>query len=168
MSAIINTSAQATGVPFVRLRLKNFETGRIIEDRVRAGSDIDVINTRLLGPISLQSGHNIVYFMDNETFDQIELPEEAVADRMQWGAENENVTLPTMDDGTVLDVELPTFVTLHVVTAEVAVRGDTSTNLLKNVTVRQAQLCKYRPLSKKGTGFRIDTRSGEYVERAKE
>ncbi|MEZ4678957.1 MAG: elongation factor P [Caldilineaceae bacterium] len=153
---------------FVRLRLKNFETGRIIEDRVRAGSDIDVINTRSRSAQYLYKAANIVYFMDNETFDQIELPEEAVADRMQWVRENENVTLLTMDDGTVLDVEPPTFVTLHVVTAEVAVRGDTSTNLLKNVTVETGATLQVPAFVKEGDLLRIDTRSGEYVERAKE
>jgi elongation factor P len=153
---------------FVRMRLKNFSTGRIIEDRVRAGSEIDVINTRSRPAQYLYKAGDLFYFMDNETFDQIELAEDAVAERMQFVRENESVDLLTMDDGTVLDVEPPTFVVLRVVTAEVSVRGDTSTNLQKNVTVETGAVVQVPAFVKEGDLLRIDTRSGEYVERAKE
>ncbi len=153
---------------FVRLRLKNFDTGRIIEDRVRAGSEIDVINTRSRSAQYLYKAGDLVYFMDNETFDQIELAEDAVADRMQFVRENENVDLLTMDDGTVLDVEPPTFVVVRVTTAEIAVRGDTSTNLQKLVTVETGATVQVPAFVKEGDLLRIDTRTGEYVERAKE
>ncbi|MCB0065405.1 MAG: elongation factor P [Caldilineaceae bacterium] len=153
---------------FVRMRLKNFETGRIIEDRVRAGSEIDVINTRSRPAQYLYKAGGIVHFMDNESFDQIELPEDAVAEQLQWVTENSTVDLLMMDDGTVLDVAPPTFVTLRVVTAEVAVRGDTSTNLQKSVTVETGATVQVPAFVKEGDLLRIDTRSGEYVERAKE
>ncbi|MCB0125924.1 MAG: elongation factor P [Caldilineaceae bacterium] len=152
---------------FVRMRLKNFETGRIIEDRVRAGSELDVVYTRSRPAQYLYKAGPMLYFMDNETFDQIELHEEAIAERMQFVRENETVALLTMEDGTVLDVEPPTFVTLRVTEAEVAVRGDTSSNLTKQVTVETGATVQVPAFVKVDDLLRIDTRSGEYIERAK-
>lgn len=108
------------------------------------------------------------YFMDNESFDQIELSEESIAERMQFVREDETVALLMMDDGTVLDVEPPTFVTLRVVEAEVAIRGDTSSNLTKLVTVETGARVQVPAFVKIDDLLRIDTRTGEYIERAKE
>ncbi|MEZ4860902.1 MAG: elongation factor P [Caldilineaceae bacterium] len=153
---------------FVRMRLKNFATGRIIEDRVRAGSDIDVVNTQTRSAQFLYKAGNMYHFMDNESFDQIELAEENIGDRMQFVKENDSVDLLVIDEGEVLDVEPPTFVTLQVTAAEVAVRGDTTTNLQKSVTLETGAVIQAPAFIKEGDLLRIDTRSGEYVERAKE
>lgn len=153
---------------FVRLRLKNFATGRTVEDRVRAGSDIDIVMTQTRSAQYLYKAGDMYHFMDNENFDQIELSEEAIGDRMQFVKENETVTLLIIDENTVLDVEPPTFVTLTVTQADVAVRGDTSTNILKSVTLETGATVQVPAFIKEGDLLRIDTRSGEYVERAKE
>lgn len=153
---------------FVRMRLKNFQTGRIIEDRVRAGSDIDDVPTETRSAQFMYKGDGSYHFMDNESFDQIALPEESVGDSMQFIRENENVDLLVIDGNTVLDVEPPTFVTLKVTAADVAVRGDTTTNLQKNVTLETGAIIQAPAFIKEGDLLRIDTRSGEYVERAKQ
>jgi elongation factor P len=152
---------------FVRLRLKNFETGRIIEDRVRAGSDIDALSTETRSAQFLYKAGESYHFMDNESFDQIELSEEAISERMQFVKENESVDLLVIEGNTILDVEPPTFVTLKVTAADVAVRGDTTTNLQKNVTLETGAVIQAPAFIKEGDILRVDTRSGEYVERAK-
>ncbi len=153
---------------FVRLRLKNFENGKITEDRVRAGSDIDIITTDSRPAQYLYNDGTSYHFMDNEHFDQVSLPMEAISDTMQYVKENEEVTLLTSETGQILDVELPTFVVLRVTQADASVRGDTAGNVLKKVTVETGAVIDVPAFVKEDDLLRIDTRTGAYVERAKE
>jgi len=150
---------------FVRLRLKNFKNGKIIEDRVRAGADIEIVNTQTRSAQYLYKDGDMYHFMDNESYDQIPLMEDAVGDRMSFIRENDSVDLLLLDDGKVLDIEPPTFVVLGVTVAEPAVRGDTATNIQKNVTLETGAVIKVPAFIKEGDKVRVDTRSGEYVDR---
>jgi elongation factor P len=149
----------------VRMKLKNFESGKVIEDRVRAGDEIDVVQTETRTATYLYNDGTSVHFMDTENFDQIELPTERVEEQLNWLRENDMVTLLLQDNGGVLDVELPTFVTLRVVQADASVRGDTAGNVLKNVTLETGAVIKAPAFIKEDDSVKIDTRSGEYVER---
>jgi elongation factor P len=153
---------------FVRLRLKNFENGKVIEDRVRAGSEIEILTVDTRPAQFLYNDGAHYHFMDNENFDQIELSVDVVAEQMRWVKENETVDLLVLESGAILDVEPPTFVTLRVTEAGVAVRGDTATNVLKKATLETGAIIDVPSFVKEGDLLRIDTRSGEYVERAKE
>src|SRR5690606_19298088 len=106
------------------------------------------------------------HFMDNESFDQISLPADRVGDRMTFVKENDSVDLLLLEDGTVLDVEPPTFSILTVTQADVAVRGDTANNVQKNVTLETGAVVKVPAFVNEGDKIRVDTRSGEYVDRA--
>ncbi len=150
----------------VRMKLKNFETGKTIEDRVRAGSEIDVVTTQTRDAQYLYDDGTAYHFMDNESYDQIALPKEDFEDTMIWMKENEMVTLLLQDSGQVLSVEIPNFVTLKVVEADVALRGDTSGRVLKKVKVETGAEVQVPDFVKEGDTIKIDTRSGEYVERA--
>lgn len=150
----------------VRMKLKNFETGKVIEDRVRAGSDIDVISTETREATYLYKDGNNYYFMDTSDFEQIALPADIIGDEMVWVKENENVTLLVQDNGKILDVEVPTFVTLKVIQADTVVRGDTANNVSKNVTLETGAVVQAPAFVKEGDVIKIDTRSGEYLERA--
>lgn len=153
---------------FVRLRLKNFENGKIVEDRVRAGSEIEVVMVETRPAQYLYNDGTSYHFMDNENFDQVALPLDFVQEQMRFVKENEAVSLLVMENGQVLDVEVPTFVTLRVTEAGIAVRGDTATNVLKKCTLETGAVVDAPSFVKEGDILRIDTRSGEYVERAKE
>jgi elongation factor P len=150
---------------FVRLRLKNFQSGKVIEDRVRAGAEIEVVNTQTRNAQYIYKDGDMYNFMDNESFDQIALPEEMVGDRMTFIKENENVDLLLLDDGKVLDVEPPTFAILEVTQADIALRGDTATNIQKNVTLETGAVVKVPAFVQEGDKVRVDTRTGEYVDR---
>jgi elongation factor P len=149
----------------VRMKLKNFESGKVIEDRVRAGDEIDVVQTETRTATYLYNDGGSAHFMDTENFDQIELPTERVEEQLNYLRENDTVTLLLQDNGGVLDVEVPTFVTLKVVQADASVRGDTAGNVLKNVTLETGAVLKAPAFIKEGDLVKIDTRSGEYVER---
>lgn len=150
----------------VRMKLKNFETGKVIEDRVRAGSDIEVITTETREATYLYKDANNYYFMDNTDYEQIMLPADIVGDEMIWVKENDNVTLLVQDTGKILDVEVPTFVTLKVVQADNVVRGDTANNVSKNVTLETGAMVQAPAFIKEGDTLKIDTRTGQYLERA--
>ncbi|HEY3288915.1 MAG TPA: elongation factor P [Anaerolineae bacterium] len=150
----------------VRMKLKNFETGKVIEDRVRAGSDIDVINTETREATYLYKDGSNYHFMDTGDYEQIMLPEEVVGDQMKWVKENDNVALLVQDNGKILDVEVPNFVTLKVVQADSVVRGDTANTVLKNVTLETGAIVQVPAFIKEGDVLRIDTRDGQYLERA--
>jgi elongation factor P len=149
----------------VRMKLKNFETGKVIEDRVRAGSDIEVISTETKEATYLYKEGDNYHFMDTSDYEQVMLPEELVGDQMIWVKENENVTLLVQDNGKILSVDAPTFVTLKVVQADTAVRGDTASNVMKNVTLETGAVVQVPAFTKVGDSVRIDTRTGEYVDR---
>lgn len=149
----------------VRMKLKNFDNGKVIEDRVRAGDEIDVIQTETRTATFLYNDGVGCHFMDTETFDQIELPAEIIQEQILWIRENDTVTLLLQDNGHVLDVEVPTFVTLKVTQADIAVRGDTASNVQKLVTLETGATVKVPAFIKEGDSIKVDTRSGDYVER---
>ncbi|MCS6846174.1 MAG: elongation factor P [Anaerolineae bacterium] len=152
----------------VRMKLKNINNGKVIEDRVRAGSEIDVVQSEIRPAQFLYKDGNTYHFMDTETFDQIALDEDMVGDAAQFMRENDTVNLLVLDGAHIAGVELPTFVTLKVVQADVAVRGDTATNVMKNVTLETGAVIQVPSFVKEGDVLRIDTRTGEYIERVKE
>jgi elongation factor P len=144
----------------------------VTEDRVRAGADIDIVPTETRSAQFLYKTDDGYHFMDNESFDQIELSAEDVGESMRFIRENESVDLLVIQDendrSSVIDVAPPNFVTIKVIEADVAVRGDTATNLQKNVTLETGTVIQAPAFIKVGDLLRIDTRSGEYVERAKQ
>lgn len=153
---------------FVRMRLKNFENGKIVEDRVRAGSEIEIVTTESRSAQFLYSDGAHFHFMDTENYDQVELPVDVVGETMKFVKENENVSLLFAEHGGILDVEVPTFVVLRVTEAGVSVRGDTAGNVMKRVKLETGAEVDVPAFVKEGDLLRIDTRTGEYVERAKE
>ncbi|MFN3705267.1 MAG: elongation factor P [Thermoflexales bacterium] len=152
----------------VRMKLKNIYNGKVIEDRVRAGDNIDIVQSELRPAQFLYRDGNIFHFMDTETFEQVELSEDAVGDAVQFLRENDTVNLLVLDGSHIAGVELPTFVNLKVTSAEVAVRGDTATNVMKNVTLETGAVIQVPAFIKEGDVLKIDTRTGEYIERVKE
>lgn len=151
---------------FVRLRLKNFDNGKIVEDRVRAGSEIEVIHTESRPATFLYNDGDLYHFMDSENFDQIALSGEVIGEQMKWVKENETVSLLVTEGNQILDVEVPTFVVLQVMEAGVAVRGDTATNVLKKAKLETGAIVDVPSFVKEGDLLKIDTRTGEYVERS--
>ncbi len=151
---------------FVRLRLKNLRNGRVIEDRVRAGSDIDLVRVdRRPMQFSYRDGDDFV-FMDPETFEQITVSEDMVGDKARFLRENDNAIL-VMEGESLLDVDLPTFVTLKVIETTMVVRGDTATNLTKPATLETGASITVPAFINEGDVLKIDTRTGEYIERMK-
>jgi elongation factor P len=157
------------GGAFVKVKMRNLENGRILENTFNAGEKIDLVRIERRPYQFLYKDESGFHFMHNETFEQVDLFEDMVdnADLMKEGQYVEMMF--HADDERVLSCELPPFVELEVTYAEPAVKGDTSgsTNAQKSVTVETGAGIMVPLFVNQGDRIKIDTRSREYSERVK-
>lgn len=153
------------GSAFVRSKLKNIETGAVIERTFRAGekmprAHIDRREVHYLCP----SGDDYT-MMDNQTFEQITLTKEQVGDGRKYLLDNMNLYLMFHNER-LIGVEMPNSVELKVVKADPGLRGDTASGASKPVTLETGLVVHVPLFIQEGDVLKIDTRSGLYVERA--
>jgi elongation factor P len=151
---------------FVRMKLKNLNNGKVIEDRVRAGDSIEIVRIERRPMQFLYREGSDFIFMDNETFDQMPVTDAMVGAGSQFLKENETAELVfDSEKELLLGVELPIFVTLAVTETSIAVRGDTATNVTKPATLETGAVIQVPGFVNEGDVLKIDTRSGSYIER---
>lgn len=156
------------GNAFVRTKLKNLSTGKVIDNTFSSGANIFPVRVERREFQFLYKDEVGFNFMDNESFDQITLGEELVdkADLMKDGQVVE-VLINTENDA-ALTCELPPFVELTVTYAEPGIRGDTANSPKKPVNVESGARIMVPLFVEEGEKIRIDTRTYEYVERVKQ
>lgn len=153
------------GNAFVRTRLKNLKTGQVIENIFKAKESIEqAIVERHIVQYLYKDASNMV-FMDNNTYDQIEVPISSAEHLLPYLKENQEVTA-VMYEGKVIDVTLPFTVELKVVSAPPGVRGDTAQGGSKPVEVETGATVTVPLFINEGDVIKIDTRTGEYLTRA--
>ena len=154
---------------FVRTNLKSIRTGRVIEQRFRAGEEIDEVRVEHQNWQFLYVDGDDYYFMNTETYDQQPLPKEMLGDAVKFLKEGDVIEL-LVDSETerVVAAELPNFLELRVESAEPGVRGDTANNVTKPATLETGTVVNVPLFVNPGDKIRIDTRTGKYVERVKE
>ena len=108
---------------------------------------------------------NLLYFMDNETFDQHSLPDSLLGDGIKFLKEGENVKVK-VDGDVPMTVELPTFVVLKVVETDPGLRGDTASGGSKPAQLETGGVVQVPLFIKNGQMIKVDTRKGTYAERA--
>jgi elongation factor P len=113
----------------------------------------------------LYSDEDLYYFMDTESYEQIPIGKDVLGDSLKFVKENENVEV-LMYKGSVFGVEPPFFVELEVIETEPGFKGDTATNATKPAKVETGAVVKVPLFVNQGDRIRIDTRTGEYMERA--
>jgi len=152
------------GGAFVRTKLKNIKTGRVVDRRFRAGERVDEadIEDRKMQYL-YQDGDQLV-FMDSETYEQTPFSAEQVGDARKFLKENLDVDV-LFWRGKPLNVELPNFVEAVITECEPGEKGDTASNVTKPATLETGAVVQVPLFIKQGTTIRVDTRSGEYVER---
>ncbi|MDR1056591.1 MAG: elongation factor P [Prevotellaceae bacterium] len=156
------------GGAFVKVKMRNLENGRILENTFTAGEKIDLINIERRPYQFLYKDESGFHFMHNETFEQVDLPEEMVdnADLMKEGQYVEMMFYA--DEERVLTCELPPFVELEVTYTEPGLKGDTaSTSSLKAATLETDAEIKVPLFINQGEKIKVDTRTREYSERVK-
>jgi elongation factor P len=157
------------GGAFVKIKLRNLETGRILEHTYTAGERIEMIRVERHPYQFLYKDDTGFNFMHNETFEQITLQPDLVdnADLMKDG-QNVEMMINTDDDDRVLTCELPPFVELVVTYTEPGVRGDTaSSTVMKQATLETGAEIAIPNFIEQGEKIRIDTRERAYAERVK-
>jgi len=151
---------------FVRVRLKNLRSGRILEQRFRAGEEIDEVRVEHQNWQFLYVDGDDYIFMNTETFDQQPVPKEMLGDAVKFLKEQDIVEL-LVDGENIVSVEIPNFLELKVESAEPGVRGDTANNVTKPATLETGAVINVPLFVNPGDRIRLDTRTGQYVERVK-
>jgi elongation factor P len=134
---------------------------------VRAGADIEIVRVDKRAMQFLYREGDSFHFMDTETFEQIEVTEDTIGEPAKFIKDGEMADILFFDENQIMGVEVPFFVTLKVTEASTAVRGDTATNITKPITVETGAVVQVPAFVNEGDMIRIDTRTGEYIERAK-
>jgi elongation factor P len=152
------------GGGFTRTKLKNMETGAVTERTFRSGDKVEAIRVEKREMQYLYAESDAFHFMDLETYEQTAVNDAVVGESHKFLKESENAFL-IMTEGKILGVELPNFVELAVTATDPGVKGDTATNAVKPATLETGAVVSV-PLFVNGTDIlRIDTRTGQYVER---
>jgi elongation factor P len=153
------------GSAFVRTKLKNIRTGGVIERTFRAGEKVNRAHMERKEMQYLYSEGDSFVFMDNETYDQTSLTVDQLGDSAKYLKENMNIHVLTYN-GELMGIDLPNSVELEVVSADPGVRGDTATGATKAATLETGLVIQVPLFVEEGDIVRVDTRTGEYLERA--
>lgn len=152
------------GAAFVRTKIKNVITGAVLERTFNPSDKMPRAHIENKEMQYLYSDGDLFYFMDNETYEQLPLGRDKVEDALPYMKENTNATIRFFK-GSAFSVEPPNFVELEVVDCEPGVRGDTASNVTKSATLETGTKIQVPLFVNQGDFIRIDTRSGEYMER---
>lgn len=155
------------GPAFVRTKLKNLKTGRVIDNTFSSGVKVNLARVERRPYQYLYKDDMGYYFMHLETYEQIHVNEDLI-DNAEFLIEGINVEIVIhADTETILTVDLPQFVTLEVTYSEPGLRGDTATNTLKPAKVENGSTIMVPLFVNVGDKIKIDTRDKSYVERVK-
>jgi elongation factor P len=152
------------GAAFVRTKLKNVMTGSVLERTFNPTDKYPKAHIETKEMQYLYNDGELYYFMDTETFEQLPLNREQVDDAINFIVENMNVTIKFYKNEP-FSVEAPNFVELEIVEAEPGVRGDTATGATKPAILETGYRITVPLFVNQGERVRIDTRTGEYMER---
>lgn len=153
------------GAAFVRTKIRNVITGAVTE---RTFNPNDKFPTAFIERKDMQYLYNdgdLYYFMDPETFEQIPIGKASLGSSFQFVKENMTCKILSYK-GNVFGVEPPNFVELEITKTDPGFKGDTATNATKPATVETGAEIKVPLFINEGEKIRIDTRTGEYMERA--
>ena len=153
------------GGGFTRTKLKNMESGAVIERTFRSGDKVEAIRVEKREMQYLYAEADAFNFMDLETYEQTSVDAAVVGESHKFLKESENAFLVVTGDK-ILGVELPNFVVLAVTSTDPGVKGDTATNAVKPATLETGAVVSVPLFVNDRDILRIDTRTDAYVERA--
>ncbi|MCX8043068.1 MAG: elongation factor P [Desulfobacterota bacterium] len=154
------------GQAFTRTRLKNMITGSVVERNYRSGEKLEEAHIDEREMVFLYSQGDTYTFMDNTTYDQVEIPSEQLGDAVHFLTENMNVEV-LFFNGRPIGISLPNFVNLEIVDTEPATKGDTVSGATKPAKLSTGYTLNVPLFVNTGDWIVVDTRTGEYVERVK-
>jgi elongation factor P len=153
------------GGAFVRSKLRNLDTGAVVDKTFRAGEKFPRIRTEVKEVQYLYDSGDEVVFMDTDTYEQFSLPHTTVEDALPYIPPSSMVQIMTVD-GTPAGVQLPSSVELEVTETEPGVRGDTVSNVTKPATLETGAVVQVPLFVNIGDRIKVDPREARYISRA--
>jgi elongation factor P len=152
------------GAAFVRSKLKNVMTGKVVDKTFNAGVKVETANVDKRNMTYLYNDGEGFIFMDAETYDQITLNEATVGDAVNYLLENQEAVV-AMHEGNPIYVELPASVILEITYTEPGLQGDRSTGGTKPATLETGKVIQVPLFVEQNTKVKVDTRTSEYLGR---
>ncbi len=154
------------GGAFVRTTLKNLRTGKVLDNTFRSGEGIEIVRVERKKYQYLYRDGDFLVCMDNDNYEQINIPIEKFGDGVNYLKESEEVEI-LFNGNDILNVEIPIFVVLKVVETEPGFRGDTATGANKPAKLETGASINVPLFVNEDDILKVDTRTGAYVERVK-
>jgi elongation factor P len=153
------------GGAFVRTKLKNLDSGSVVDKTFRAGEKFARVITETKNVQYLYDSGDEVVFMDEQSYEQISLPRATVSDALDYIEPSSSVQLLTVD-GRPSGVQMPASVELTVAETEPGVRGDTVSNVTKPAKLATGAVVQVPLFVNQGDRIKVDPREGRYISRA--
>ena len=153
------------GAAFVRTKMRNVISGAVTEKTFNPNDKYPTAFIERKDMEYLYNDGDLYYFMDSETYEQLPISPNVLGDNFRFVKEN-MVCKVLSYKGNVFGIEPPNFVELQVTETEPGVKGDTATNVTKPATLETGAEIKVPIFINEGEMIRVDTRTGEYMERA--
>lgn len=150
----------------IRVNVRNLETGNVKEFTFGSTDKFDELSTQKKNMQFLYADDTSAMFMDNQTFEQVELPLHLVKEQLPFLKEGGNVDVLFANDAPV-SVDIPPKVKLKIAQTAPGVKGNSASNMYKSATLENGMSVRVPLFIKSGELVVVDTRTGEYVERAK-
>jgi elongation factor P len=154
------------GGAFVRTKLRNVRSGAVIERTFNAGVKVGLAIVERKAMQYLYGDGADAVFMDLDTYDQIHVPAEVLGDATKYLAEGAEAQV-AMHEGVPISLDLPASVALTITQTDPGAKGDTRTGALKPATLETGAVVNVPLFVEEGEKIKVDTRSGEYIERVK-
>ena len=155
------------GQAFSRVKMRNLLTGRNLDKTFKSGESVEAADVMEVDAQYLYFDGEAWHFMVNDTFEQYAADEPAVADTKNWIKE-QDICMLTIWNGTPISVAAPNFVSLVITETDPGLKGDTSSGGSKPATLETGAVVRVPLFVQEGELIKIDTRTGEYVSRAKD
>lgn len=153
------------GGAFVRTKIKNLETGKVLEETFRSGAKVGKPDLEEKYVQYIYQDGNDYVFMDQTTYEQVFIAADFIEDVVPFLQTNVDMTV-LFYEGRPIGVDLPTSVVLEVTETEPGIKGDTATGATKAATLETGHVLQVPLFIEEGDKLRVDTRNGEYMERA--
>ena len=153
------------GAAFVRTKYKNVKTGSVVERSFNPNEKFEQAQLTRQDMQYIYSDGDLYYFMDQDTYEQTPIHQDKIGDGIKFLKE-EMVCKVVSYKGDIFQVELPITVVLEITECEPGVKGDTANNASKYATLETGAVVKVPLFVNQGEKIKVDTRTGEYLERA--
>jgi len=153
------------GGAFVRTKVRNIQTGAVLDKTFRAGEKFERMHTQSRKLAYLYSTEDEVVLMDNETYEQTSVSPDMAKDALEWAVENMEVEVYYLN-GEPFDVQAPNFVELLITQSDPGVQGNTAQGATKPATLETGVVVQVPLFIEEGERIKVDTRTREYLGRA--